>query len=139
MNLTPEEQTNLAAIEKLHNGDIKATIIRAYEDGLLMGAMRAAQRLVSQELLNKQAPNTGGGGDGDEDDDNDTPLTASDRMSLQRLGIDPDKKFRLKNSTFTITGYKPSRWKYPVSAQNQNGRRFKFTADGVKRHQAGLR
>ena len=62
-------------------------------------------------------------------------LSTADSHTLLALGINPAKKFMLRNSQFTIVGYKPSRWKFPVSAQTQNGARYKFTIEQVKRHQ----
>jgi len=80
------------------------------------------------------APAQGAGGD---DDDSDTgTLGALDRAQLTRLGIDANKKFRQKNSIFTVVGYKPSRWKFPISVVTQNGSRYKMTVDMVKRLQA---
>ena len=81
------------------------------------------------------APAPTQGGD-DEDDDADGSLSASDRTMLTRLGINPDKKFRQKNSVFTVVGYKPSRWKFPISVVTQNNSRYKMTVDMVKRLQA---
>jgi hypothetical protein len=129
MNLSTEEQIKLTEIVKNSGGDIQKAVVMAYEEGILIGALRAAQRIGAN--LVQQQGSTGGGGGGD-DDEADSPLTASDRAALKSLGIDPDVKFRQKNSTFTITGYKASRWKYPVSAVNQNGRRFKWPVDAVK-------
>jgi hypothetical protein len=80
------------------------------------------------------APTQGAGAD--EDDDATGSLTASDKAMLQRLGIDVNKKFRQRNSLFTIVGYKPSRWKFPISVVTQNGSRYKMTVDSVKRLQA---
>lgn len=62
-------------------------------------------------------------------------LSARDAADLRALGIDPDKKFRIRSSVFTIVGYKPSRWKFPVSAVTQNGTRYKFTIAQVKQNQ----
>jgi hypothetical protein len=107
------------------NGDMRKAVELAFEAGLLEGAMRAARSIAA---ASQQQGN-------DQDDDRDTPLTSSDRAALQRLGVDPDKKFRIRNSLFTITGYKASRWKYPISAQTQNGTKYKFTVDQVKLHQ----
>ncbi len=81
------------------------------------------------------APTQGAGG-GDDDDDAVGSLSASDRVVLTRLGIDANKKFRQKNSLFTVVGYKPSRWKFPISVVTQNGSRYKMTVDMVKRLQA---
>lgn len=72
---------------------------------------------------------------GDEDDDAVGTLTASDRAALTQLGIDVNKKFRQRNSIFTVVGYKPSRWKFPISVVTQNGSRYKMTVDSVKRLQ----
>lgn len=80
------------------------------------------------------APAAGGGGD--DDDDAVGTLSASDRVALTRLGVNPDKKFRQRNSLFTVVGYKPSRWKFPISVVTQNGSRYKMTLDMVKRLQA---
>jgi len=80
------------------------------------------------------APTQGAGGDDDEDAVG--SLTAIDRAQLTRLGIDVTKKFRQRNSVFTVVGYKPSRWKFPISVVTQNGSRYKMTVDSVKRLQA---
>lgn len=95
-------------------------------------ALLAAMRDVYKAGAASATPtaSTQGGDDGD-DDAPDSPLTASDRAALLRLGINPDKKFTSGRTTYTVTGYKPSRWKYPVSCVNQNGRRFKFRAESV--------
>ena len=79
------------------------------------------------------APAQGGG---DDDDDVTGSLTASDLAALRSLGIDAAKKFRQKNSVFSVVGYKPSRWKFPISVVTQNGSRYKMTVDMVKRLQA---
>ena len=73
---------------------------------------------------------------GDDDDDDVGILTAGPCASLQQLGVDVNKKFRQRNSVFTIVGYKPSRWKFPISVVTQNGTRYKMTVDMVKRLQA---
>lgn len=81
-------------------------------------------------------PAPAAGGAGDEDDDTTSTLTASDHAALTRLGIDVNKKFRQRNTVFTVVGYKPSRWKFPISVVTQNGSRYKMTVDSVKRLQA---
>jgi len=52
-------------------------------------------------------------------------------------GLSPDdlgKTFNTNNGTFKITGLKPSRRKYPISADRvDDGKGFKFTAENVKR------
>jgi hypothetical protein len=75
-------------------------------------------------------------GGGDEDDDHSGTLTAADLTTLRQLGIDPTKKFRQRNSVFTVVGYKPSRWKFPISVETQNGSRYKMTVAMVKALQA---
>ncbi len=70
-------------------------------------------------------------GNDEEDVDETTPITPWEIAQLTRLGIDPGKKFTSKRTTFTVTGYKPNRPKYPVSAISQNGRRFKFPISSV--------
>lgn len=72
----------------------------------------------------------------DPSDSEEAALSKMDVQYLQREGIDPNKSFRMRNSVFTITGYSPSRWKFPISAQTQNGTRYKFTVEQVKRHQS---
>lgn len=129
MQLTDQERINLVQIMSRADGDMQKAVEAAYEAGILEGAMRAARAIAHQ---GGQQGNTSGS---NQDDDMDAPLSAGDRAALQRLGVDPDKKFRIRNSLFTITGYKPSRWKYPISAQTQNGTRYKFTVDQVKLHQ----
>jgi len=75
--------------------------------------------------------NTGGG----DDEEDEGVMTAYDIAALKRVGIDPAKKFRIKNSVFTVTGWKPNRPKFPVSGINQNGRRFKFPIATVVQYQ----
>ena len=42
------------------------------------------------------------------------------------------KKFTLRNNTFTITELKPRSSRYPVIAEDANGKSYKFTAIYVK-------
>ncbi len=67
--------------------------------------------------------------DDDDDEDDDAgpkgPMSQHDKAWFRAQGIDPDKKYLHKNSTLTIVAYKPSRWKYPGSVVNQNGRGLK--------------
>lgn len=121
MQLTPEEHEKLVNIVKTHGTDIQTAVLKAYEEGILAGALRVGIELGKTQTSQGQQ----GGGDGDDEVDN--PLTVADRTALRSFGIDPDRQYRHKNSVFTITGYKPSRWKYPVSITNQNGRKLKTT------------
>jgi len=133
MPLSTAEQERLKVLLHGSGGDAMKAMTSAYEEGLLAGALRVTQSLGAKLGL-QNPPVVPPQGNGD-DDEQDSPITASDRAQLSNLGIDPHKKFRVRNTTFTITGWKPSRWKYPVSAVTQNGRRYKFTIDQVKRHQ----
>lgn len=72
-------------------------------------------------------PSTPGG----DEDDGPAVLSVSDIAALKRLGIDPNKKMRQRNSVFTVTGYRPSRWKFPISVQTQQGARYKMTVAQV--------
>lgn len=94
----------------------------------------AAMQDVFQAGAASVQPGTPTPGDDDEDDSSAT-LSAADITSLKALGVDPAKKFRLRNSVFTIVAYKPSRWKFPIVAQNQNGTRYKFKVPNVKTYQ----
>ncbi len=136
MELKLEEQIRLTEIVTSSAGDIQKAVLAAYEEGILTGGLRAAQRLGA-EMLSAQGSASGSNTSGDEDEGApDSPLTPADRANLTRLGINPDLKFRQKNSTFQVVGYKPSRYKYPISTINQNGRRHKWPVDAVKRLQA---
>ncbi len=132
MNLQLEEQLKLTDIVKASGGDIQKAVLAAYEEGILVGGLRVAQRLGAAAVQATTPPS--GSGDGD-DDAPDSPLTASDRINLKSLGINPDQCFRQKNSAFKIVGYKPSRWKYPISTINRNGRRHKWPVDAIIRLQ----
>ncbi len=131
MNLQLEEQLKLTEIINASSGDIRKAVLAAYEEGMLMGAMRAAQRLGQTSV---QAPNTGAGDDnGDEADADDAgSLSESDKRAMVALGLDVSKTYIHRNSRLTITGYKPSRWKYPISVQTQNGRKLKCSANFLK-------
>jgi len=52
-------------------------------------------------------------------------------VNLPKDGL--GKKFFSMGKEFTIVGLRMSRRKYPVSATSVTGRRFKFTADQVRR------
>lgn len=119
----PSDQAAIDAVIATH-GVTVAGIAASFEQGLLIGAMRAAQVIASGAVA---APAT----TGSEDDDKDTALSASDVAALKRLGIDPSKKWRQRNTVFTVCAYKPSRWKYPVSVVTQQGARYKMTAAQV--------
>lgn len=132
--LSPEVQTELAGIAGRNATNIQAAILEAYEAGLLKGALNVAQRFA-QQMATTPPPNTSNNTGGDEDDDGPGTMTSADVAWMRARGVDPTKKFRVKNSTFTITGIKLTRPKYPISATNQNGRRFKFPADAVRLYQ----
>jgi hypothetical protein len=56
-------------------------------------------------------------------------------FNASRFGLTPDmfgKKFILRNNTFTITELKPRSSRYPVIAEDVNGKSYKFTAISVK-------
>lgn len=42
------------------------------------------------------------------------------------------RKFRTGGSTFTLTGVKPNRWKYPFQGTGVRGGRYKFTKEQVQ-------
>jgi hypothetical protein len=126
--MTPADQIGLVEIVKTH-GITQAGMQAAFEQGLLLGAMRAAQAIASGAMTSGAATTTTGSGD--EDAAGDTPLTARDIAALKGLGIDPAKKWRQRNSVFTVVAYKPNRWKYPVTCANQNGTRYKFPISSV--------
>jgi hypothetical protein len=98
-------------------------------------ALLEAMRDVYNAGAASNAPSNNAGGDDEDDDASSGPMSLADAAALKRLGIDVSKKFRSGRTTFTVTGYKPNRWKYPVSCVNQNGRRFKFTVASVVAHQ----
>jgi hypothetical protein len=99
--------------------------------------MIAAMRDVYAAGASSVAQSTVGGDNTDDAEDEGaiTPMTAYDIAALKQRGIDPNKKFRIKNSLFTVTGWKPSRPKFPISGVNQNGRRFKFSVATVVQYQ----
>lgn len=123
MQLTDQEKSDLIKIMSRADGDMPTAVYAAYQAGLIAGAMRAAY-LAGQEGRNNPTSN-------DEDDSRDSVLRPADRAMLNNLGIDPDKQFKFRNTVFTIVAYKPSRWKYPVTAQNANGTRYKFSVETV--------
>ena len=131
MSLTAEELIRIDGFILTAGGDARKAAMLAFEDGKISGALQAAQRLGANLLAAQNPVQPTGGDDGDEDAP-DSPLTAFDRINLQRLGINPDQCFRQKNSAFKIVGYKPSRWKYPVSMVNQNGRKLKCAISFLK-------
>jgi len=119
----PSDQAAIDAVVATH-GVTVAGLAAAFEQGLLIGAMRAAQVIASGAVAGTTTT-TG------EDDDDNAALSASDVAALKRLGIDPSKKWRQRNTVFTVCAYKPSRWKYPVSVVTQQGARYKMTAAQV--------
>jgi hypothetical protein len=127
MSLTTEELIRIDGFILAAGGDARKACFLAFEDGKLSGALQAAQRL-GQESMNKQAS----GGDGEDDGADDGPLSESDKRALSSLGLDVNKTYIHKNSRLKISGYKPSRWKYPISVQNQNGRKLKCSATFLK-------
>lgn len=135
MNLSEQEKQELAQICAAHSTNIRDAVLAAYEKGVLAGALRAAQAIAAKGLA---APSGSAGSSGDDGDDDEGtgPMTSGDLAWLKSKGIDPSKKFRIRNSLFTITGVKASRWKYPISASTQNGTRYKFTIDQVRGHQS---
>ncbi len=126
--MNPANQAAIALIVSEH-GITQNGIEAAYEQGILVGAMRAAQAIAAGTMTSGNATTTTA--DGGDDGSTDSPLSAADIASLKRLGIDPNKKFRQRNTIFTITGYRPSRWKFPISCTTQNGARYKFAVASV--------
>ncbi len=133
MEFSEAEKTVFIEIAQKHSTNIIAAIAMAYEAGMLMGAQRVAQNLALKSL---ETPVTTSNND---EDDGPDGVTATDAAWLRAQGIDPNKKFRVKNSVFTIVAVKRSRWKFPISAINQNGTRYKWTIPVVKSYQAATR
>lgn len=133
-DLSEDEKAKLGAICAKHSTNIQEAVLAAYEEGLITGAFRVTQRIATGKWpdLQQPAPATS---TNDDDEDLTGTLTAYDRDVLTKLGINPTKTFRQRNSVFTIVGYKPSRWKFPISVQTQNGARYKMTVDQVKQMQ----
>lgn len=139
MNFTEAEKISLASIAAKHPTSIQLAIAEAYEAGILEGALRAA-RAIGNKLVEQQNAAAQNNNDGDGDDDlANEGVSLADAAWLRSQGIDPGKKFRCKNSLFTITGVKRSRWKFPISAINTNGTRYKWPVDRVKMLQAQTR
>lgn len=127
MNLNPQEAAKLADIAVRNATNIQAAVEAAYMEGLLAGALRAAQHIAT--TIAQDAVTTG---NDDSDDTANTALTPLDISALTRMGIDPAKKMRERNSVYTIVGYKPSRWKFPIVVATQNGTRYKMSTEQVK-------
>jgi hypothetical protein len=56
------------------------------------------------------------------------------KRHASRYGLKPTdlgRTFRQRRSVFTIIGLVPSRPKYPITVENQNGKRYKFPAAKV--------
>ena len=126
--MTPTDQLTLTNLFKEH-GLTQAGMQAAFEQGILVGTMRAAQAIASGAITSGAATTTTGSGD--EDDVGDTPLTPRDIAALKGMGIDPAKKWRQRNTVFSVRAYKPSRWKYPVSVITQTGARYKMSVEQV--------
>jgi len=47
-------------------------------------------------------------------------------------GLHVGQQFTFRRTIYTITGFKPSRWKYPISAEGPRGGRYKFSIAQVK-------
>ena len=127
MQFSDQEKLDLVKIIAHAAGDMPKAVHAAYQAGLTAGAMRAAYELGQR---GQSTPASNSNSD-DEDDSKDSALRPHDRAMLNGLGIDPDKPFKHRNTMFTIVACKPSRWKYPVTAQNANGTRYKFSVDSV--------
>jgi len=127
MQLALTEISMLDDLAQKHSGNPLAGLHAAYEAGILEGAIRVARAIGNAA----PAASVQGGND----DFEPAGLSSSDAATLARLGIDPTKKFRIRNSVFTITAYKPSRWKFPISAKTQNGTGYKFTIAQLKSYQ----
>lgn len=120
--MNPANQTAVATIVAEH-GITQAGIEAAYEEGILVGAMRAAQAIASGSVASAPTGDTA------------AMLSATASAALRKLGIDPAKKWTQRSSTFTVVDYQPSRWKFPVTCATQNGTRYKFTVAQVLAHQ----
>ncbi len=121
MNLDSEDKETLARIAAANPGNLEKALEQAYEAGVVRGALRTARNIANK-----------GSVDANDHDEEDTgSLTTADILQLKNLHIDPSKKMYQRNSQFTIVGYKPSRWKYPISVITQNGSRYKMTVQQV--------
>lgn len=127
MELTAIQQTVLASIASRHSTNIAAAILSAYEEGILEGAARVARAFAQQATATVPTTNND-----DADDGRDSPLSAHDKASMRADGIDPDKKFNVRGTLFTIVAWKPSRWKFPIVGVNARGTRYKFPIASVK-------
>ena len=134
MNFSQDEMALLATIAQRNATNIRGAIMEAYEAGMAEQVKRTSALITALAAQKPTAPVAPTGGD----DDDDTPggVTPADAAWLRQQGIDPTKKFRVKNSLFTIVGVRQSRWKFPVSAVNQNGTRYKFPIAQIKQYQA---
>ena len=129
MELNATESEVLAAIAGRHSTNMQAAIKAAYEAGILEGALRMT-RMVANAAIAAPAPTVTVAQAGA-----DAALSARDLVAIRAMGIDPAKKMRQRNSVFTIVGYQPSRWKFPITVATQNGTRYKMTVDQIKRLQ----
>ena len=128
--MSPADQAILDRIIA-ENGVSTAGITAAFEQGIMLGAMRAAQAVLAGSVASAPATPAGNGDGDDNDDTRSAPLTIRDIDALKRMGIDPSKKWRQRNTLFSVVGYKPSRWKYPIVVATQNGTRYKMTTAQV--------
>lgn len=132
MNFSQDEMALLATIAQKNATNIRGAIMEAYEAGMTEQVKRTSALITALSAQQATKPTD----TGDDEDDGPDGVTDSDAAWLRAQGIDPNKKFRVKNSLFTITGVRRSRWKFPISASNQNGTRYKFPIANVKQYQA---
>lgn len=134
MALTPEQERLIDELYAQYSGNPRAGLVEAFVAGMLDGSARFAVQMAANMQQNK--PNAGADADFLESEEADnTLLSAADSEALIRLGIDPKKSFRQRNTVFTVCGYRPSRWKYPISVVTQTGARYKMTVVQVIRLQ----
>ena len=72
-------------------------------------------------------------------DPNGKPITEeidSFRSNAKLFGLEPEdlgKEFVFRGQSYTICGFKPKSRKYPVIAQSDNGKNYKFACQSVLR------
>jgi hypothetical protein len=133
VNFTDNEKILLSSIVQANPTSITLAVSAAYEAGIAQGTANAS--VAFKALLATMPQSVTSAAPSDSNDDGPGIITPADAAWLRAQGIDPNKKFRVKNSLFTITGVKRSRWKFPISASNQNGTCYKFPIAHIKRYQ----
>ena len=112
--LASDVRAALKEVGEKHNVDLKA------------GTFRYGDKDVSCRITGLDLDATGGASEEE--------VNYKERHSYYGLPEDGlGKTFDHMGKTFTVTGLKPSRRKYPVSAKGADGKGYKFPADLVKR------